>query len=260
MTPKKRDTQRHLVAGLRALILDGDVAPGERLPSVAELGRAYQANPRSISRALDELAGEGIVERRHGVGTFATDRGLVLVRASHYPTVARDGQPYGWINDAAKRGRRGTAKILSVGERPAPRPVSIAFGIERGATVMMRHQLLLLDEEPAELVWSYYPVEIARGTALAGPAKIADGSPRLLAELGFPTRSAVDRIGVRNATRDEWAALMLPADIPVLRQFRVVFTDDRRPIEVTVMVKAGQQCEVEYELPGPSAVFDLEDR
>jgi len=98
-------------------------------------------------------------------------------------------------------------------------------------------------------VWSYYQVEVARGTALAEHRLITGGSPRVFAELGLPLRNAKDKVGVRMATKEEIDVLRLPADIPVLRQVRVVFTDGQRPIEVTVMVKAGQQYEVEYELP-----------
>lgn len=42
----------------------------------------------------------------------------------------------------------------------------------------------------------------------------------------------------------------LPGDLPVLRTLRVVFSDDGRPIEATVMVKAGHLYEVQYEF-GP---------
>lgn len=248
---KARRQQRDLVAGLRALILDGDVAPGEQLPSSTELAAEYAVNAMSISRALTVLEAEGLVDRRRGRGVFATDRGPMVVRASHYPRTTGSDEPYGWITDP-NRHRVPSSRILKVGETPAPRPVAAVFGIERGTPVVMRHQLLLLDDEPAELVWSYYTAEIARGTALAGSRAIKGGSPRVLAELGFPPRNAKDKVGVRMATRSEYAALRLPADIPVLRQFRVVFTDDHRPVEATVLVKAGQQYEVEYDLPESS--------
>lgn len=39
----------------------------------------------------------------------------------------------------------------------------------------------------------------------------------------------------------------LPSDLPVLRTLRVVYSDDQRPVEVTVMVKAGHLYELQYE-------------
>ncbi|MEU7903910.1 UTRA domain-containing protein [Actinoplanes sp. NPDC049118] len=126
-----------------------------------------------------------------------------------------------------------------------------AFGLAEGDPVMLRHQLLLLDDEPAELVWSYYPVEVARGTVLAESRRIKGGTPAVLAALGLPMRNAIDQVATRLATVAEFVALRLPEEVPVLRQFRVVYTEGRRPVEVSVMVKAGQQYEVQYELPAP---------
>jgi GntR family transcriptional regulator len=110
--------------------------------------------------------------------------------------------------------------------------------------------VLLLDGEPAELVWHYYRTDLARGTRLAENRKIRGGTPAVLAELGCPPRSAVDQVQARLATVEEFTALKLPEDMPVLRQFRVVFTDENRPVEATVMVKAGHLYELQYGLPG----------
>lgn len=38
--------------------------------------------------------------------------------------------------------------------------------------------------------------------------------------------------------------------MPVLRTLRVVHSDDDRPVEVTVMVKAGHLYELQYEFTG----------
>jgi GntR family transcriptional regulator len=204
----------------------------------------------SVTRALAILKAEGLVEGQKGRAVFATDRRPVVVRASHYPRSTED-QAYPWITEAARRDRIGSIRLIEVGEHPAPRPVAAAFGLAENEPVVMRHQLLLLDEEPSELVWSYYPVDIARGTALAQNRRIRGGSSAALAALGLPMRNAVDQVATRLATVAEFVALQLPDEVLVLRQFRVAYTDGRRPIEVTVMIKAGHQYEVQYELPGP---------
>jgi GntR family transcriptional regulator len=95
--------------------------------------------------------------------------------------------------------------------------------------------------------WLHYPLDIARGTPLELRKKIKGGSPTLLTSLGFPPIRAVDHVLPRLATVEEFVALQLPEDMPVLRQFRVVYSDDGRPIEASVLVKAGQRYEVEYE-------------
>jgi GntR family transcriptional regulator len=244
-----RDRQQQIAANLRALILSGDLRPGDKVPSTGDLMLQYSVTNQTVQRALAILKGEGFVKGEKGRGVFVTAHQPIVVRASHYPLPAAADEPYPWITDHARRGRTGSVELRSVGERPAPRQVAAAFGLEIGAPVVTRHQLLMLDGEPAELVWSFYPVDVARGTRLAENRKIRGGTPAVLAELGWPLRHAVDQVGTRLATVEEFAALKLPEDMPVLRQFRVVYTVGNRPIEATVMIKAGQQYEVQYELP-----------
>lgn len=98
------------------------------------------------------------------------------------------------------------------------------------------------------LVASYYPLDIAEGTAITERRRIPGGTPTLLASLGHPPRLSVERVSARVATQEQYRLLRLPGDLPVLRPLRVVFSDDDRPIEATVMVKAGHLYEVQYEI------------
>ncbi|PRY24043.1 GntR family transcriptional regulator [Pseudosporangium ferrugineum] len=243
-----RQRQQQIAANLRALILSGDLRAGDKVPSTADLMTQYGVTDKTVQRALAILKAERFVEGQKGRGVFVTAHTPTVIQASHYPQPARD-QPYRWITDNASRGRAGSIELLHVGEVPAPAQVAAAFGLEAGTPVVVRQQLLSLDGQPAELVWSYYTTEVARGTRLAENRKIRGGTPAVLAELGFPLRNAVDQVLARLATVDEFIALRLPEDMPVLRQLRVVFTEEQRPIEVTVMVKAGQHYEIQYELP-----------
>ncbi|GAB1643966.1 GntR family transcriptional regulator [Krasilnikovia sp. MM14-A1259] len=247
-----RSRQRQLAGDLRALILSGDIAPGARLPSTAELTRRYGVNNMSVTRALAVLKAEGLVEGQRGRAVLATDRRPLVVRASHYPQPASPGEPYPWISENAAGGRSGSSTLIEVGERPAPAQVAAAFGIAPEDPVVLRHQLLLLDDRPAELVWSHYPVDIARGTDLADHRRIKGGSPATLASLGHPLRNAVDQVSARFATVAEFVALRLPEDVPVLRQFRVAFDHAGRAVEATIMIKSAQQYEVQYDLPEPA--------
>lgn len=66
--PRRRYEQ---VAGhLRASILTGEFAPGERLPTVVELVARYGMSKATIERAIDVLKAERLVVARQGAGTF----------------------------------------------------------------------------------------------------------------------------------------------------------------------------------------------
>jgi GntR family transcriptional regulator len=56
-----------------AAILDGSLKEGEPLPSVRQVALELQVNPLTVSKAYQELADEGLVERRRGLGMFVIE-------------------------------------------------------------------------------------------------------------------------------------------------------------------------------------------
>ena len=62
------------VEQLRVVIENGDINSGEKLPSVEELCDIMNMSRSSIREALRILEIEGLIEIRHGTGTFVTPR------------------------------------------------------------------------------------------------------------------------------------------------------------------------------------------
>ncbi len=54
-------------------IIDGTLRAGEAAPSVRTLALELAVNPLTVSRALSELADEGILEKRRGLGMFVIE-------------------------------------------------------------------------------------------------------------------------------------------------------------------------------------------
>jgi GntR family transcriptional regulator len=65
---------RQIADQIASLCASGAVKPGERLPSVRELARDLAVNQNTVLRVYERLCGEGLLEMRHGQGTFATGR------------------------------------------------------------------------------------------------------------------------------------------------------------------------------------------
>lgn len=61
---------RQIVDQVRARCAAGALRAGDRLPSVRELARDLAVNQNTILRAYERLTAEGILELRHGEGTF----------------------------------------------------------------------------------------------------------------------------------------------------------------------------------------------
>src|ERR1700744_987354 len=64
---------RQIVDQVRARCASGALHPGDRLPSVRELARQLAVNQNTILRAYERLTAEGVLELRHGEGTFVSD-------------------------------------------------------------------------------------------------------------------------------------------------------------------------------------------
>jgi GntR family transcriptional regulator len=65
---------RQIAAQIRAQCASGAIKPGQRLPSVRALAAELAVNQNTILRVYERLTGEGLLERRHGDGTFVADR------------------------------------------------------------------------------------------------------------------------------------------------------------------------------------------
>ncbi|MGX1757562.1 GntR family transcriptional regulator [Streptomyces lydicus] len=242
-----RPLHERIAADLRDEIMNGDLAPGARLPSTARLKERFAASNATVQKALGLLKEERLVVGRAGSAVTVREHRQRTMRPAAYMAPADNGDRYRWLTEAEKLGTRARSRLLRVAEVVPPADVSAVLGLPEGGTAQLREQLLLIDDEPVELVSSYYPLEIARGTDLTKRQKVKGGTPVLLAELGYPPRLSVDRVSARVPTQAQFTALRLPGDLPVLRTLRVVRSDDARPIEATVMVKAGHLYELQYE-------------
>lgn len=63
---------RQLKDRVITMMLDGQLQPGQALPSVRQIAADYQLNPITVSRAYQELVDEQLVEKRRGVGMYMT--------------------------------------------------------------------------------------------------------------------------------------------------------------------------------------------
>jgi GntR family transcriptional regulator len=240
--------QHELLANyLRDGILNGDYPPSSNLPSTRVLKEQFGVAPQTIKNANDVLAEEGLVTSRRGKGIVVRPHRQRTMIPAAYKEPAESGAAYSWINEAEKQGLQAASALIEVGEVKPPADVRDALGLDEEGLAVLRAQLLSLDGEPAELVKSYYPIELARGTALAVKRKIKGGSPRLLADMGYPPVRCVDRVASRLPTPEQAKALGAPTKLPILRTFRVAYSTDGRIIEVTVMAKAGHLYELQYE-------------
>jgi GntR family transcriptional regulator len=63
---------RQIAEQIRAQCLSGMLKPGDCLPSVRQLAREQAVNVNTVFRVYERLVAEGLIEMRHGEGTFVS--------------------------------------------------------------------------------------------------------------------------------------------------------------------------------------------
>jgi GntR family histidine utilization transcriptional repressor len=112
-------------ASIRQRIVDGGWQAGMRLPSERELVQQFRCARMTVHRALRELEGEGLIERRQGSGSYVAQlhpiSNLLQVRDIH--------------EEIAERAHHHTTKVCSVERARAGTDVATAMRLRKGAPV-----------------------------------------------------------------------------------------------------------------------------
>lgn len=69
---------KQIAREVRHAVALGALKPQDRLPSVRELALQLTVNPNTVAKAYRELEHQGLVEARHGSGSFVRDRAVSL--------------------------------------------------------------------------------------------------------------------------------------------------------------------------------------
>ena len=60
-------------------ILEGELKPGDRVPSVRDLAAEFEVNRNTVMRTYTNLQEAGIFENKRGIGFFITENAVELV-------------------------------------------------------------------------------------------------------------------------------------------------------------------------------------
>lgn len=229
-----------LVDELRARIDAGELPPGAQLPSTQMLMDEFKMSSQPVQRAIRVLKTEGLVEAIPGKGVFVRERGELATRAlSAWPAADGGEEPL----------HRGVPVVTDLRDVVPPVDVAAALGLPDGQPAFLRRTTWTLHREPVEIVASYYPLAVARGTALAEAAALPDDSTSVLISLGYEVRRAEEVVHARMPTPEEARVLKVSAGTAVFRVVRTVHDADGNAVEVTDTVLAGDRYQLRYELP-----------
>lgn len=228
---------RRIADDLRGRILAGYLTPGTQLPSENELAAEYSTTRTTARKAIAVLRGEGLITSSQGRGAFVRPRPHVrmLLTGTNY----RANRATGMSNfnaEAASQGQQARQQLLHVGEVPAPPEVAERLQIEPGQPVLARKRLFLVDEEPAQFVDGYYPLDLFAGTPVAEHRLIPGGVHAVIEDPAGPIATRVvqfvEDLTVRMPTPHESEGLAIPTGVPVARVLRTAYASHTCVVEV----------------------------
>ncbi len=220
-------------------ILEGFIAtlePGTRLPSERLLAERYEVARATVTQAIDELAGKGLVYRVHGSGTFVAE-----------PKFRQPQTLTSFTEDMRARGMTPGSVVLAQEVAPVSAVISRHLQVVQGTPVVHIERVRTANGEPMALERSYLPA--GRFPGLEGVDLTDVSLYSLLAE----------RWGARVASADQWASavrlteeeagiLGVDAGQPALLFQRVTRDQPGNIIEYVRSVYRGDRYEVHHRL------------
>lgn len=247
MPPGDQPGPQGLLDQLRRQIISGQLAAGARLPSIRELADAYTVDTNTVRRIINELVDGGLVEKRHGSGTYV--RAFLAIPRSSPGRLARERWGLGHTIQDADTGTRPRAVNVHTGEATAPDWATSALGLPPAAVAAFRDRRYVVDDRPVQLATSWLPVDIARGTPIMHTDTGPGGTYARLADLGHAPVTFTEYVRARMPLPEEEERLPLPPGTPVMEITRHAFDEQGRCVEVNRMVLDGMAYLVDYTFP-----------
>jgi len=191
-----------LAAELRRRIVDGQWPPGSALPAEQRLASERGVALGTLRQALAVLADEGLVERRHGRGTFvrAALAGAPMLRFFRFGDRAADVP---------------ASRITSRQVAAAPAAVAAGLGLATGVQVLRLRRLRSVGDVPRLLEELWLPLPLLDALTVGDPADWGDLLYPCFAErCSVHVHRVVDQISFAQFNAADARALKLPAGHP----------------------------------------------
>jgi GntR family transcriptional regulator len=181
---------RQLFLVLHDEIARGALAPGDPLPSEQSLGEQFGVSRITVRRALADLADDGLIERRHGVGSF--------VRHSD-STSSPKLRSYA---DGLRQTQFETdVDVVEFDTRTAPPAVAEALGAAGEMLHILRVRRERRTGEPLMVTEAWLPTDLAELAELVSPVSLTERALYdLLAEAGVEVGRMVHEMTAEIAT------------------------------------------------------------
>jgi GntR family transcriptional regulator len=240
----ERPLYRQVFEAMREAIQRGDYDALERLPTEHQLAEFYKVSRDTMRRALAELSRAGWVDIIRPIGTFIRPRPAVVTRR-YAPAYPRGGP---FHTDAfGKRLPNSEIRVLRMEVIAADADLAAWLEIPEGSEVIVRRRHWLVEKEVVHTFDSFFPRELARGTALDSATQAKQGSYATLEMAGLRPARLTEVVTARMPTPEDIAVLRVSEQTPVMEVRRTTRTAEGLVVEGLLVVGGADRNAFIYE-------------
>jgi GntR family transcriptional regulator len=220
-----------LASILRQQIDNGEWQPRQPIPSERQLEVLYNVSRTTIREAIDYLTRQGYLYREHGRGTFVSPPKLqkALMELTSFS------------EDLLKRGIRPGQIIREISTVIPPASILQRLELAPGTPMLKLERIRLGNDVPIGLQTSFLVLEPGQGITRAEMEEAGSLYKLLQEKFHIIPSEADETLEVTVATKEEAELLQIEEGAPLLLSERVLFAQNRRPVEYVKILYRGDR-------------------
>jgi GntR family transcriptional regulator len=230
---------RQLFLVLREEISRGLFGKTGALPKEEALGERFGVSRVTVRRALADLAAQGLVESRHGRGTF--------VRGDRV-SVARPKPTLGLIDSLRQAASDTQVQVLLVEQSEPPADVIAMLQLAPGVRAVHALRLRRVGDTPVMLSDAWVPVPLGKKVTAAALRKQA--LYEILLAQGVKFGRVIQEITADISDPDRARLLHTEVGVPLLKVVRVIHDPEGRPVQYITVTMTPERSRILMDFAG----------
>lgn len=230
---------RQLFVVLRDEIVRGVYSASGLLPKEESLCERFGVSRITVRRALADLAAQGLVERRHGRGTFVLQDRLPLVRAR--PSLSL-------IDSLRQTASETQVQVLRVERVEAPSDVAALLQLAPGEKAVHALRLRSMNGTPVMLSDAWVPEQLGKQVTATSLRKQA--LYEILMAQGVKFGRVIQEITAELSDPVRAKLMQTEVGAPLLKIVRVLHDPAARPVQYITVTMTPERSRILMDIPG----------
>jgi GntR family transcriptional regulator len=246
LTKSRRSTATNDVADqLYRAISGGAYSPGTKLPTEMEMVQAFQVSRATVREALRSLEEQGLIFRRHGVGTYVRSKPITKSLNNNYCTAEM-------ISSA---GFEPGTRVISLRQKIAGEDECEWLAVSPGTMMQVVERVRTADQQPVVYSLDIFAMNLAESI----PGRLVNLGNRSIYEffrneMGIYIHHGIARIMAVKATIEIGTFLKLSPNTPLLYLRQIDYAVNEQPVMISHEYYAPDAFEVIAYRHGPGEV------